>query len=181
MDDEGYDPTPRWLVKERTLTAEIGTWRVAFAHAGTKLKTVGREASPARWDDLRPALENYTVTGVRLSGVVTQGTYGAVEVSDMKSRIDSFIAGADDSFHVPQINVMTGVGDDASSVAADFGEMMLQAQPGTTLATLTHVALDVLGYRYPTPEVDLDVLFGGEQAGEGAEDDAPVELRPDDS
>lgn len=162
IDDDNFDRTPCWSVRGRTLAAEVGNWRIAFAHAGTKLKTTGREGSPARWDDLRPAVADYTVTGIGLTGVVTQSTYGAVEASDMKSRIDSFLAGADDSFHVPSITVATGTGDDAASVVADFGEMMLRAKPETSLATLARVALDVLGYRYPTSAVDVDDLFVGQ-------------------
>jgi hypothetical protein len=171
IDDEQFDRTAKWTVRGRLLCAEVGNWRVGFAHAGTKLKNSGREATAARWEELRPSLADYTVTGVGLSGVVTQSTYGAVEVEDMKARIDSFIESADDSFHVPSITVTTGIGDDASAIAADFSEMMLQAKPDATLATLANVALDVLGYRYPTDESEIEALFNHEAATSDLEDD----------
>lgn len=155
IDDDNFDRTPRWTIRGRLLCAEVGDWRVGFAHAGTKLKVSGREASPARWEDLRPGLVRYTVTGVGLAGVVTRSTYGAVEDADMKTRVDVFIGGADDSFHVPSITITTGSGEDQVQIAADFGEMMLRARPDASLATLTSVALDILGYRYPTPTADL--------------------------
>jgi hypothetical protein len=175
IDDNDFDRTPRWGVTGGTLTAEVGNWRIAFAHAGTKLKTQDRDGSPARWDDLRPALADYTVTGVGLSGVVTQSVYGAVEVADMKDRIDSFILTADDTFHVPSITVNTGVGDNSAAIAADFGERMLQAKPDASLASLTRVALDVLGYRYPTSAVEVEALFDGKAAAPAAGGDAVLD------
>lgn len=171
IDDEDFDTTPKWVVAGRTLAAEVGNWRISFAYTATKLKTTGRNALPARWADLEPALQRYTVTAVDLSGVVTQSQYGAVESADMKSRIDTFIEGADDSFHVPGVTVATGTGDDTASVKADFTEMLLQASPDATLETLTRAALDVLGYRYPTDASDVDELLTGRRL----EDDEEVE------
>lgn len=121
------------------------------------------------------------MTGIDLAGVVTQSTYGAVEASDMKSRIDSFIAAADDSFHVPRLTVTTGVGGYGPSISADFSEMMLQAKPDATLADLAHVALDVLGYRYPAPDADLEVLLSGQPTLASEQEDEPAELPADGS
>jgi hypothetical protein len=159
IDDDDFDMTPKWAVTGRTLSAEVGNWLLTFAYAGTKIKTAGRASTPARWTDLQAALAGYTVTAVDLSGVVTQSAYGAVEAADMKSRVDAFIEGADDSFHIPSVTVATGAGDDAAVLKADFTEMMVLATPSTTVDNLTKVALNVLGYRYPTDVKDVHELL----------------------
>ncbi|WP_433020607.1 hypothetical protein [Kribbella sp. CA-294648] len=160
IDDEDYDGSPRWSVAGNLLAAEVGEWRLTFAHQPTKLKFKGRDALPARWEDLRPKLESYTVTDADLSGIVTKSQYGARESVDMKRRIEAFIESADDSFHVPSVTVLVGAGDQAADVTADFSEMMLSANPSADLATLIRVAVNILGYRRPTEEADLQVLLG---------------------
>lgn len=160
IDSEEFDLTPRWGVTGKTLAAEVGNWRITYAHTPTKLKASGRNLVSARWVDLKPALADYTVTGIDLSGVVTQSQYGAVQPADMKTRIDTFIEGADDSFHVPGVTVATGTGDDLASVKADFTEMLLVASPSASVATLTQAALDILGYRTPVEAEDVANLLG---------------------
>jgi len=121
-----------------------------------------RSLTLARWDDLLPSLQSYTVTAVDLRGVTTKSQYGAQEsTQDMKQRIAAFIETADDSFHLPSVTVATGVGDERSEITADFTEMMLDAKPDTNLETLTRTALTVLGYRYPTDEADVTALLAG--------------------
>jgi hypothetical protein len=147
------------------LAAEVGNWRVLFAFTTTKLRNEGRDGTPARWEDLKPALKPYRVAGADLSGVVTRSTYGLAEGAevDMTARIDSFIESADDSFHVPAVTVVSGVGDEASTIKADFAEMLLDAKPSASLATLTQVAVNVLGYRHPVPPEDVAALLAVDQ------------------
>jgi hypothetical protein len=162
IDDEDFDRTPRWSVTGNLLSAEVGDWRLTFANNATKIKVANRDLSPARWDDLLPSLTPFTVTAVDLRGVTTRSQYGAQESTvDMKQRIAAFIVGADDSFHLPAVTIATGVGDEASEITADFTEMMLEARPDADLATLTHTALTILGYRYPTEDADVDALLTG--------------------
>jgi hypothetical protein len=162
IDDEDFDRTPRWSVTGNLLSAEVGNWRLTFANKAQKLKTANRSLTTARWDDLLPSLQTYTVTAVDLRGVTTRSQYGAQEsTQDMKQRIAAFIETADDSFHLPSVTVATGVGDERSEITADFTEMMLDAKPDTDLATLTHTALAILGYRYPTDEADVTALLAG--------------------
>jgi hypothetical protein len=162
IDDQEFDRTPRWSVIGNLLSAEVGDWRMAFANKATKIKTANRDLSPARWDDLLPSLTPYTVTAVNLRGVTTRSQYGAQESTvDMKQRIAAFIEGADDSFHLPAVTIVAGVGDEASEITADFTEMMLEARPDADLATLAHTALRILGYRYPTDDADVDALLTG--------------------
>lgn len=162
IDDEDFDRTPRWSVQGNLLSAEVGDWRLTFAHKATKMKVANRDLLAARWDDLLPSLSRYTVTAVDLRGVTTKSQYGARESSvDMKARIEAFIENADDSFHLPSVTVATGVGDDRSEIRADFTEMMLDARPDTDLATLVRTALTILGYRYPTADGDVDALLAG--------------------
>jgi len=87
----------------------------------------------------------------------------------MKSRVDTFIEGADDSFHVPGVTVTTGTGDSLATVKADFREMLLSATPKASLGVLARAAVDVLGYRYPTDANDVDRLLGVTTDGEAAE------------
>jgi hypothetical protein len=103
------------------------------------------------------------VSGAELSGVVTRSTYGLAEGADadMTGRIENFIASADDAFHVPGVTVVSGTGEDAATIKADFSEMLLEAKPDASLATLTRVALGVLGHRYSTPAEDVDLLLAG--------------------
>lgn len=161
IDDPDFDLTPKWSVRGKLLASEVGNWRVTYAFAGTKLKAPERDALPARWEDLRPNLNNYVVTDVNLTGLVTRGLYGATEGADMKNRIETFIEGADDSFHVPSVEVLTGVGDDQARIKSDFSRMLVQATPNASVETLTRVALDILGYRSPTSDADLDELLTG--------------------
>lgn len=160
--DEDYDRTPRWSVIGNLLSAEVGTWRLTFANKVQKLKTANRNLTPARWDDLLPSLQPYTVTAVDLRGITTKSQYGAQEsTQDMKQRVATFIATADDSFHLPSVTVATGVGEERSEVTADFTEMMLDAKPNTDLAVLTRAAIEILGYRYPTAPADVAALLDG--------------------
>ncbi|RZU30880.1 hypothetical protein [Blastococcus saxobsidens] len=172
IDDEVFDRTPRWSVTGNLLSAEVGNWRLTFANKAQKLKTANRGLTPARWDDLLPSLQTYTVTAVDLRGVTTRSQYGAQEsTQDMKQRIAAFIETADDSFHLPSVTVATGVGDERSEITADFTEMMLDAQPDTDLATLTYTALTILGYRYPTDETDVTALLAGTPLSEDEADE----------
>lgn len=161
IDDEDFDRTPRWSVTGNLLSAEVGNWRLSFANERTKMKTADRDLLPARWEDLLPSLESYTVTAVDLRGVTTKSQYGSRESVDMKQRIAAFIESANDSFHLPSVTFTTSVGDEAGEITANFSEMMLDAAPDTDLATLTHAALTVLGYRYPTDDADVDALLAG--------------------
>lgn len=183
IDDEDFDRTPRWAVAGNLLSAEVGNWRLTFANKPQKLKTANRSLTPARWDDLLPSLQAYTVTAVDLRGVTTNSQYGARESThDMKQRIAAFIETADDSFHMPSVTVAAGVGDEQSEITADFTEMMLDAKPDTNLETLTRTALAVLGYRYPTPEADVTELLAGtaRQEDEDNETDNEPEDNPSD-
>lgn len=180
IDDEDFDRTPRWSVAGNLLSAEVGDWRLTFANKAQKMKTANRSLSPARWDDLLPSLQRYTVTGVDLQGVATKSQYGAQEsTQDMKQRIAAFIETADDSFHLPSVTVATGVGDERSEVTADFTEMMLDAKPAADLATLTLTALEILGYRYPTGEADVTALLAG--TGLPVEEADATEEEPEDN
>lgn len=162
IDDDDFDRSPRWSVTGNLLSAEIGNWRLTFANRAQKMKTANRSLTPARWNDLLPSLQAYTVTAVDLHGVQTRSQYEAQQsTEDMKQRIAAFIESANDSFHVPSVTVAAGVGDDRSEITADFTEMMLDAKPDTDLETLARAALTVLGYRYPTDEADLMALLGG--------------------
>ncbi|MGW7535070.1 hypothetical protein [Amycolatopsis sp. NPDC054798] len=162
VDDDDFDRTPRWAVTGNLLSAEIGNWRLTFANKAQKIKAANRGLAPARWDDLLPSLQPYTVTAVDLRGVTTKSSYGSQEsTQDMKQRIAAFIETADDSFHLPSVTVATGVGDDRSEITADFTEMMLDATPGTSLETLTRTAITVLGHRYQTDEADVTALLTG--------------------
>jgi hypothetical protein len=162
IDDEDFDRTPRWSVAGNLLSAEVGNWRLTFANKAQKMKTANRSLTPARWDDLLPTLQTYTVTAVDLRGVTTKSQYGAQEsTQDMKQRVAAFIETADDSFHLPSVTVATGVGDERSEITADFTEMMLDAKPNTDLATLTRAALEILGYRYSTDEAEVTALLAG--------------------
>lgn len=162
IDDENFDRTPRWTVTGNLLTAEVGDWRLRFANKPQKMKTANRGLMSARWEDLLPSLQSYTVTAVDLRGLTTKSQYGAQEsTQDMKQRIAAFIEAADDSFHLPSLTVTTGIGDEQSEVTADFTEMMLDAKPDANLETLTRTALNVLGYRYPTDEADVIALLAG--------------------
>lgn len=161
IDNEEFDRTPRWSTSGNLLAAEVGDWRLTFANERMKLKTSDRNLLPARWEDLVPSLDSYTVTEVDLRGVATKSQYGSRASGDMKQRIGSFIENADDSFHVPSVTLLSGVGDEASEVTANFSEMMLDALPATDLATLTRAALGVLGYRHATPQTEIDALLEG--------------------
>jgi hypothetical protein len=180
IDDEEFDRTPRWSVTGNLLSAEVGDWRLTFANERTKMKTSDRDLLSARWDDLLPSLQSYTVTAVDLRGVATKSQYGSRESVDMKQRIAVFIESAEDSFHVPSVTVATGVGNEASEITANFSEMMLDARPETDLATLTRTALTVLGYRYPTDNADVDALLAGAPLPDAAEEGKP-EDNPRDS
>lgn len=185
IDDEDFDRTPRWSVSGNLLSAEVGNWRLSFAHKATKMKAANRDLVSARWDDLLPSLQSYTVTAVDLRGVSTKSQYGAQEsTQDMKQRIAAFIETADDSFHLPSVTVATGVGDDRSEIKADFTEMMLDADPDSSLETLARTALTVLGYRYPTPEDDVAALLAGtallEDVDEIEADEEPEDNPADD-
>lgn len=163
IDDDRFDRTPRWAVTSNLLSAEVGNWRLTFANKPQKLKTANRSLAPARWDDLFPTLQQYTVTAVDLRGLTTKSQYGAQEsTQDMKRRIAAFLETADDSFHLPSVTVATGIGDERSEIRADFTEMMLDSHPETSLETLTRTALTILGYRYPTNEADVTALLAGE-------------------
>lgn len=160
IDDEDFDRTPRWSVAGNLLSAEVGNWRLTFANKAQKLKTANRSLTPARWDNLLPSLQTYTVTAVDLRGVTTRSQYGAQKsTEDMKQRIAAFIETADDSFHLPSVTVAVGVGEEQAEITADFTEMMLDAKPDTDLATLTRTALTILAYRYPTDEADVTALL----------------------
>ena len=160
--DDSFDRTPRWLVAGNLLSAEVGNWRLTFANKAQKMKTSNRGLTAARWEDLLPSLQTYTVTAVDLRGVTTRSQYGAQEsTQDMKQRVAAFIENADDSFHLPSVTVATGVGDERSEITADFTEMMLDAKPDADLAVLTRAALEILGYRYPTDGEEIDALFAG--------------------
>ena len=181
IDDAEYDRTPRWSVVGNLLSAEVGDWRLAFANERTKIKASGRNLLPARWDDILPVLDPYTVTAVDLRGVATQSQYGSRESGDMKSRISTFIESADDSFHLPSVTVATGVAEEAVEITADFGEMMLDASPEANLATLTWTALTVLGYRPPADVEDVEALLAGTAlSDEGDYDDLEPEDNPSD-
>lgn len=171
IDDDDFDRTPRWSVRGNLLSAEVGNWRLTFANKPQKLKAANRNLAPARWDDLLPSLQAYTVTGVDLRGLQTKSQYGSQQsTQDMKRRIAAFIDTADDSFHLPSVTVATGVGDERSEITADFTEMMLDAKPETDLETLTRVALTILGYRYPANEADLTALLAGTGLPENADE-----------
>lgn len=180
INDEEFDRTPRWSILGSLLAAEVGDWRLTFAHQPTKLKFKGRNALPARWEDVRPSLAPYTVTAVELSGVVTRSQYGARESVDMKDRVAAFIESADDSFHVPSVTVATGTDAEAVEITADFPEMMLTADPSADLGTLARAALDVLGHRYPAEQADVTTLLSGDhQEGSKAQvGDAPAAEPP---
>lgn len=181
IDDEDFDRTPRWSVTGNLLSAEVGYWRLTFANKAQKMKTANRSLTPARWNDLLPRLESYTVTAVDLYGVTTKSQYGAQEsTQDMKQRIAAFIATADDSFHLPSVTVATGVGDERSEIRADFTEMMLDAKPDTNLETLTRTALNVLGYRFLTDQAEVSALLTGTALPEG-EDETDEEPEDDPS
>lgn len=170
IDDDDFDRTPRWSVRGNLLSAEVGNWRLTFANKPQKLKAANRSLAPARWEDLLPSLETYTVTGVDLRGLQTKSQYGSQEsTQDMKGRVVTFIQSADDSFHLPAVTVATGVGDERSEITADFTEMMLDARPDTDLQTLTRAALTVLGYRYPTDEAAVEALLAGTALPESAD------------
>ena len=174
IDDEDFDRSPRWSVSGNLLSAEVGDWRLTFAHKATKMKAANRSLTSARWDDLLPSLQSYTVTAADLRGVTTKSQYGAQEsTQDMKQRITDFIETTDDSFHLPSVTVTvaTGIGDDRSEIKADFTEMMLDANPDTNLETLTRTALTVLGYRYPTRETDVAALLAGTPLPEDADEE----------
>ena len=158
--DDDADRTPRWGVTGRLLSAGVGDWRITYAFSQTKIRATGRDGTPARWPDLRPTLEEFTVTGANLSGVVAKNQYDAQEGADMKERIDGFIATTDDSFHVPAVTVQVGVGDERAQVEANFSEMQVTAEPHATLADMTRIAVDVLGYRHETPEEEVSELLG---------------------
>lgn len=159
---DDFDRTPRWTAAGNLLAAEVGDWRLTFVNKPQKLKTANRQLAPARWNDLLPSLQAYTVTGVDLSGLTTKSQYGAQEsTQDMKQRIAAFIETADDSFHLPTVTVATGVGDDRSEITANFLEMMLDAHPDADLATLARAALTILGYRHPTADNDVTALLAG--------------------
>ena len=167
IDDEDFDRTPKWTVTGNLLSAEVGNWRLTFANKAQKMKAANRSLTPARWDDLLPSLQPYTVTAVDLRGVTTKSQYGAQEsTQDMKERVAAFIETADDSFHLPSVTVATGVGDERAEITADFTEMMLDAKPDTNLETLTRTALTILGYRHPTDEPDVTALLAGTAAAE---------------
>ncbi|WP_418061997.1 hypothetical protein [Pimelobacter simplex] len=181
IDDEDFDRTPRWAVSGNLLSAEVGDWRLTFAHKATKMKAANRSLPPARWNDLLPNLQPYTVTAVDLRGVATKSQYGAQEsTQDMKERIAAFIETANDSFHLPSVTVATGVGDDRSEITADFTEMMLEAKPDASLKTLTKAALTILGYRHPTDEVDVAALLAGTALPE-SEDEVEPDEEPEDN
>lgn len=174
--DESFDRTPRWSVTGNLLSAEVGNWQLTFANKAQKLKAANRNLTPARWEDLLPSLQTYTVTAVDLQGLTTRSQYGAQKsTQDMKQRIAAFIETADDSFHLPSVTVATGVGDKQSEITADFTEMMLDAKPETDLATLTRTALTILAYRYPTNEADVAALLGGTPLPENRADDTSEE------
>ena len=150
------------------------------------MKAANRDLTPARWGDLLPSLQTYTVTAVDLRGLQTRSQYGAQEsTQDMKQRVEAFIQTADDSFHLPSVTVATGVGDERSEITANFTEMMLDAKPDSDLETLARAALRILGYRHPTAEADLTALLAGtglpkdedeaeEAPGDKASDEHPV-------
>ncbi|MEJ7742887.1 MAG: hypothetical protein WKF73_10240 [Nocardioidaceae bacterium] len=162
IDDENFDRTPQWTVTGNLLSAEVGDWRLRFANKPQKMKTANRGLMSARWEDLLPSLQSYTVTAVDLRGLTTKSQYGAQEsTQDMKQRIAAFIESADDSFHLPSLTVTTGIGGEQSEITVDFTEMMLDARPDANLETLTRTALTVLGYRYPTDEADVIALLAG--------------------
>ena len=100
----------------------------------------------------------------------------------MKQRVAASIETADDSFHQQSATVATGVGDERSEITADFTEMMLDAKPYPDLATLTHTALEILGYRYPTDEADVTALLTGTglPEAEAGETDEEQEENPSD-
>lgn len=162
IDNDDFDRTPGWNVVGNLLSAEVGNWRLTFANKAQKLKTANRSLATANWDDLLPSLHPYTVTAVDLRGVATKSQYGSQDsTQDMKERIAAFIETAEDSFHLPSVTVVAGVGEDKSEITADFTEMMLDAKPDTSLETLTRTALAILGYRYPTREADVVTLLAG--------------------
>jgi hypothetical protein len=158
---DDFDRTPRWSVYKNLLCAEVGDWQLVFAsHASRMKRDPDRGLASAHWDDLRTNLTPYKVIGVDLRGVVARSTYEAQDAVDMKDRISAFIENEDDSFFVPSVTILTGSGESTSEVVADFTEMMLRASPESELATLTKVALDVLGYRHSTPREDVAALLG---------------------
>lgn len=159
IDDELADRPPTWRMSGRTLTAEVGDWRVHFAWDGKKLR--GRKDSlPARWEDLRPELRPYDVTQVELHGVSRRVTSGSDGSADVKGDVDRIIATIEDSFHIPSVTVQVTEDDEPKRLAADFVTMLVHAEPPASLSAVIQVALKILGYRYPVGDADLAALLG---------------------
>lgn len=139
---------PSWYVRNRTLTADAGPWRLFVTTDARRLK--GRsDGAPARWDDISLLLTGLAVDAVDLQGMSRRIFVGAERSGDVSADVELIRANIEDSFQVAKVRIRR-IGDDENlrGMHVDFTEMTVTAERQLPIASLVRAA-ELLGYLRP--------------------------------
>lgn len=139
---------PAWYVRNRTLTADVGPWRLFVATDARRLK--GRsDGAAARWDDISSLLTGFALDAVDLQGTSRRIFVGAEGSGDVSADVALIRANIEDSFQVAKVRVRR-IGDDETlrGMHVDFTEMTVTAERQLPIVSLVRAA-ELLGHRRP--------------------------------
>lgn len=139
---------PSWYVRNRTLTADAGPWRLFVTTDARRLK--GRsDSAAAGWDDISSLLTGFALDAVDLRGVSRRIFVGAEGGGDVSADVALIRANIEDSFQVAEVRVRR-IGEDETlrGMHVDFTEMTITAEQQLPIAALVSAA-GLLGYRRP--------------------------------
>jgi hypothetical protein len=120
-DDSDRVPNPLglWHFHSRMLGIVLGQWRIHLAADGKRLK--GRPTGiPARWDDLAPALQRFSLAGVELVGLQRHLEIATERGADVYADVTAIRESIDDEFHVPSVTVRLNDSESTGAIVVSF-------------------------------------------------------------
>ena len=134
-----------WRMHGRMLALIVGPWIMHLTSDRRKLS--GRKDSmSARWDDLAEPLSRFALNAVTLQGLIRRVRVQAERSDDVYRDVDTITSNLDDTFRVPDVEVLVPGGQQDAVISADFTRMIAEARPHAPASALLRVAEELLAH-----------------------------------
>lgn len=156
--------TEGWSFIGGAIGVNVEDKRLYISTNGRTLR--GRDSvSAALWDEIKPALMEFKLSTVRLSGIARTITIDAEQSDNIKDDVEEIVRSVEDTYYINEVRIRFNDprNDEPVETRVKLGASLVVAEDSVSLFDLANAALSILSYRNP-----LSRIFANSPAAGGS-------------